>query len=76
MTTTDTILERVRAEYLEMPGLWLTFEQAQRLFGVEPTMCRHVLDALVAAKVLFATSHGAYGRLTDGVTSAPHATSL
>jgi hypothetical protein len=35
-----------------MPGLRLTPEQAQRLCGVERTLCQTVLDALVAEKFL------------------------
>jgi hypothetical protein len=57
---------RLRAEYLEMPGLRLTVAQAQRLCGVEPTMCQAILDALVDAKVLYRESDGQYARL-DGV---------
>ena len=37
------MLNRVRAEYLEMPGLRLTPEQAGRLFGVERALCRACL---------------------------------
>jgi hypothetical protein len=29
------LLRRIRAEYLEMPGLRLTAPQAQRLFGLD-----------------------------------------
>jgi hypothetical protein len=29
------LIKRIRAEYLEMPGLQLTLEQAQRLCSVE-----------------------------------------
>ena len=65
------MLTRIRAEYLEMPGLRLTLEQAQRLCGVERTLCRQVLDALVDAKFLCVTSNGAYARLTDGELSRP-----
>src|SRR5262245_21451416 len=43
----DILLKRIRAEYLEMPGLRLTLEQAQRLCGVERTLCKAVLDELV-----------------------------
>lgn len=43
------VLERLRAEYLEMPGMKLRIEQVQRLCGIEPTMCTLVLDALVKA---------------------------
>ena len=48
---TERLLERIRAEYLEMPGLCLTPEQIQRLCGVERTICQLVLDSLVDAKV-------------------------
>ena len=47
----ERLLERIRAEYLEMPGLCLTSEQVQRLCGVERTICQLVLDSLVDAKV-------------------------
>ena len=61
-----TMLERICAEFREMPGLRLTLEQAQRLCGVEPTLCKAVLDALVDAKFLCVKSNGTYARLTDG----------
>ena len=38
---------RIRAEYLEMPGLRLTLPQAARLFGLEPASCERTLNALV-----------------------------
>ena len=46
------VLERLRAEYLEMPGLRLTVEQVQRLCGIERAICSVVLDTLVEAKFL------------------------
>ena len=66
-----TMLTRIRGEYLEMPGLQLTLEQAQRLCGVELTLCKAVLDALVDAKFLCVKSNGVYARLTDGEVSFP-----
>ena len=69
----ERLLQRIRAEYLEMPGLCLTPEQMQRLCGVEPTLCRLVLDSLVDAKFLCLKSNGTYARVTDGETSRPHA---
>ena len=36
----NKLLGRIRAEFLEMPGLGLTLEQAQRLCGVERTLCK------------------------------------
>lgn len=66
------LLERLRAEFLEMPGLRLTPEQVQRLCGIEPRECQSLLDALVNAKFLCATSKGHYTRLTDGDTRRSH----
>jgi hypothetical protein len=57
------LLERIRAEYLEMPGLRLRAEQVQRLCGVERTMCRMVLDTLVQTDFLCMKSDGTYARL-------------
>ena len=67
----ERLLQRIRAEYLEMPGLCMTPEQMQRLCGVEPTLCRLVLDSLVDAKFLCLKSNGTYARVTDGETSRP-----
>jgi hypothetical protein len=43
---------RIRAEYLEMPGMRLTAEQVMRLCGVDVAVCRTVLDDLVRARFL------------------------
>lgn len=59
-------LERLRAEYLEMPGMRLRLEQVQRLCGFEQTTCRLVLDALVKANFLCLKSDGTYVRVTEG----------
>ncbi len=59
-------LDRVRAEFLEMPGLRLTVRQVQRLCGVDETICKGVLDALVDAKFLTSRPDGTYMRLTEG----------
>jgi hypothetical protein len=64
--TIDEITERVRGEYLEMPGLQLKPEQVQRLCGIEQTVCLLVLDTLVASKFLCVRTDGRYARLTDG----------
>ena len=62
----NALLTRIRGEYLEMPGLRLTLEQAQRLCGIERMLCKTVLDALVEAKFLCVKPDGAYTRLIDG----------
>jgi hypothetical protein len=67
----NTLFRRIRAEYLEMPGLRLTLEQAQRLCGVERTLCKTLLDALVDARFLCVKSDGAYARVSDGQLPSP-----
>jgi hypothetical protein len=69
----NALLTRIRAEYLEMPGLRLTREQAPRLCGAERLLCQRVLDMLVDMKFLCVKPNGAYARLTDGADSPrPH----
>lgn len=41
-----------------MPGLQLTLAQAQRLFGLDPTSCRQVIEVLVEASFLRWTASG------------------
>jgi len=60
------LLQRIRAEFLEMPGMRLRPEQVHRLCGIERPMCQIVLDALVDANVLCLKSDGTYARLMDG----------
>jgi hypothetical protein len=69
----DELRERIRGEYLEMPGLRLTPGQMQRLGGVERSLCQMVLDALVDEKFLCVKSDGAYARVTDGAITRPRA---
>ena len=63
----EPLLTRMRAEYLEMPGLRLTFAQAQRLWGLDATTCAELLAALVADQFLCHGPDGAYGRATEGL---------
>ena len=62
----EQMMLRICREYLEMPGMWLTRRQAQRLFGLAEHVCARLLDDLVARKFLARQSNGAYGRLSDG----------
>jgi hypothetical protein len=57
------LTQQVRAEFLEMPGLTLTFRQAMRLWNLEAAACRAVLDLLLRAGFLTETRTGAYRRL-------------
>lgn len=67
----DRLLQRVYSEFLEMPGLQVTCQQAQRLWGLDRDTCLEVLERLVAAKFLALTGRGTYARLTDGRTDYP-----
>jgi hypothetical protein len=53
---------RIKAEYLEMPGLHLTRPQARRIWNLDDTDCDAVLRALVDAKFLRRTPDGAFVR--------------
>lgn len=55
----EETVRRVRAEFLEMPGLKLTVAQAQRLWGVDQRTCEAVIDALTANRFLVRTRDGA-----------------
>jgi hypothetical protein len=58
----ETIANRVRAEFEEMPGMMLTMLEASRLFGLEEAMCRTIVDRLVGAAYLRRTENGAVTR--------------
>jgi hypothetical protein len=52
------LVDRVRGEFNEMPGLRLTVPQAARLLGIEPAACSDVIDQLVQAAFLRKTADG------------------
>ena len=62
----DLMLQRIYGEFLEMPGLRLTCQQAQRLWGLDAATCQALLERLVETKFLCRTGHGMYARLTEG----------
>jgi hypothetical protein len=57
------VANRVRSEFLEMPGLRLTTRQAARLWGLEPSTCEHVIDVLVQSAFLRRTPGGMVSRI-------------
>ena len=61
----QNVLERVRGEFLEMPGLRLTLPQAARLWGLDLTSCEAVMDVLIRSEFLRRTASGAVTRATD-----------
>lgn len=43
----EVLLQRIRAEFLEMPGLHVTLHQATRLFHLDPVACEVALRILL-----------------------------
>ena len=60
----EQMLRRIRSEYVEMPGLQLTPQQAQRLWGLDEDSCLTALECLVEAKFL-CKAGGMYLRYTE-----------
>jgi hypothetical protein len=59
-TPTAALVNRIKAEYLELPGLQLTSWQAQRLWGLDQVQCDAILEVLVETAFLRKTKNGAY----------------
>ena len=57
-TSWEHLLDRIRAEYDEMPGLNLTLSQAARFWDLDPKVCRNALESLVREGAL---KHGRGG---------------
>jgi hypothetical protein len=58
----DRLIDRVRSEFMEMPGLRLTAGQARRLWALDATTADAVLHELVGSGFLQATRDGAFSR--------------
>ena len=58
-----SLLQRVRSEFTEMPGLRLTPAQAGRLLGLDALSCQQVLNALVQSAFLRWTPDGTVVRV-------------
>lgn len=54
--------ELIRMEYAEMPGLQLTFWQAQRLWNLSEDLCDNALNTLTRSGFLVRTRAGRYRR--------------
>ena len=63
---TREVIQRIEAEYREMPGLMLTARQAQRLWGLDSPTCGTALVTLLQRGFLKQTADGAYVQRRDG----------
>jgi hypothetical protein len=66
ISTLLSLENRIRSEFLEMPGLHLTTQQASRLWALDQKTSQHVLDRLKSTGFLAQTSTGAYFRRSMG----------
>ena len=69
--TTDPTLRRICAEYLEMPGLCLTLDQARRLWGLDEATCVASLRQLIDARFLMETDAHMFARFTEEAEAPP-----
>jgi hypothetical protein len=53
-------LQRIQAEYREMPGLSLTRPQIQRMWGLSGEVCDALLETLLAHDILRLNRRGGY----------------
>lgn len=61
-TAREQVVQRMRCEFAEMPGLHLTFAQVSRLLGLRPDICRRILTSLVSEGYLRTQEGGQYCR--------------
>ena len=54
------LIGRIRGEFIEIPGLKLSLQQACRLWNLSASACREALDALRAEGFLYQTPSGAF----------------
>jgi len=62
MSPYEQAFNRIRAEFMEMPGMRLTPQQVERLSGVANSICKVVLNDLVRAGFLSLGGRGMYAR--------------
>ena len=60
MPSLDTLTDRIRAEFGDLPGLKVTFAQACRLWHADEAKCLAALEALVEEGFLRRSASGAF----------------
>ena len=71
----EMLVKHVRAEYREMPGLRLTFEQIRRLWMLDRATCDALVSRLTEARILVRTAGGHYVRYRSGEIHLPDTSS-
>lgn len=67
MAARHALLCRIHAEFVEMPGLRLTLDQANRMFGLPSDVTTRILGRLADARLLKQTRDGQFILRTDDV---------
>lgn len=65
LTGDVALLNRVRGEFREMPGMRLTIDQAMRLWGLDRVTVEGLFETLIAGRFLEVDGEGRY-RMTHG----------
>ena len=60
------VIDRIRGEFREMPGMRLSFDQAVRLWGLDRDTCEAVLGCLIAMGFLQRDGQGRYRKAHSG----------
>ena len=63
-TVVKNCIQRIRAEYLDLPGLSLSARQAQRLSNLDSETCQLALDMMIRERFLRRTPQAQYVRCT------------
>jgi len=58
----ESMINRVRREYVRMPRMRLTLEQIRQLCGIDAAACVAAVNALLDLKCLCASDDGTYAR--------------
>jgi hypothetical protein len=66
----EQLIARVRAEYLESPGLALTKEQMRRHWVLDASACDTIVDALVASGFLHQRADHSFVRQQSDLRSS------
>jgi hypothetical protein len=67
----ERVARRLRAEFLEMPGLCLTTAQVQRLCGLDARTCEALLGSFVDSGFLRRTDRGLFVLCVPGRSDHP-----
>ncbi|HEX9367930.1 MAG TPA: hypothetical protein VF921_14970 [Vicinamibacterales bacterium] len=62
----EAVVQRIVAEFHDMPGLVLSLRQASRFLGVDEAACGRILAALTQAGVLRRSASEYYSRREPG----------